>query len=356
MVRPHEWPSESMRTFKAVALLAALALLLTGSTLVATTPAVPWFSGTIEIAGRHIPLPPGEWLLAGSAQDSAGPAETRPYGAIETRILFKLAGATVEDFITIRANALPVTGSWGPAPECDRTDILFTSVFYRAAHENFCGFVNHVVNGRDIGSSPAWIAALDLAAQNGWRLPATWLMAGFRIADRHDMLDVRYHLNPELAGFARDDADWAASAWSPVRVALDAQRVAVAERLARWVMETGPTIQRAASGVEKGDVVLTLPALADLQAQGKVEATAAPESNLKKAAWKTATFRVVSSTTTFLVALPFTGGVLLDAGLLTLVNAVTHSALYFLHELAWDAFGTAKPRPDLELAGAGISR
>jgi uncharacterized membrane protein len=345
-----------MRTLKALAMLAGLAFLLTGSTLVATTPAVPMLSGAINIAGRHIPLPAGQWLLAGTAHDSAGPAETRPYGTIETAVLFKLAGNAAEDFITIRANALPVTGSWGPAPECDRSDILFTSVFYRAAHENFCGFVNHVVSGRDPGSSPAWSAALDLAAQNGWQLPATWLMAGFRIADRHDMLDMRYHLNPELAGFARDGGSWSTSSWSPAQVAGDAKRVAVAERLSRWVMETSPAIQRLASGSSNSNIALVLPTLADAPSQGKVEATAAPESKLKQAAWKTATYRVVSSTTTFLVALPFTGGIILDAGLLTLVNAVTHSTLYFLHELAWDTFGGAQPPPTLDLAGAGISR
>ena len=46
---------------------------------------------------------------------SCAPAD-RLYGAIEMAVLFKLAGTTVEDFITIRANALPVTGSWEPAP------------------------------------------------------------------------------------------------------------------------------------------------------------------------------------------------------------------------------------------------
>jgi uncharacterized membrane protein len=345
-----------MRTFKAIAIIAGLAFLLTGSTLVATTPAIPVLSGTIDVAGRHIPLPAGDWLLAGAAHDTAGPAETRPYGAIETVVLFKLAGSAVEDFITIRANALPVTGSWGPALECDRTDIIFTSVFYRAAHENFCGFVNHVTNGRDAGSSAAWIAALDLAAENGWQLPATWLMAGFRIANRHDMLDLRYHLNPELAGFPRDSSDWATSAWSPARVAGDTRRVAASERLARWVMDTGPAIQRLASGSGKDDTALVLPSLGDARSQGNVEATAAPESKLKQAAWKTATYRVVSSTTTFLVALPFTGGVILDAGVFTFVNAITHSTIYFLHELAWDTFGGAKPPPAFELAGAGLSR
>jgi uncharacterized membrane protein len=345
-----------MGSLKALALLAGLALVLAGSSLVATTPPVPTFSGRIEIAGRHIPLPAGEWLLAGSAHDSAGPAETRAYGAIETAVLFRLAGNAVEDFIAIRANALPVTGSWGPAPECDRGDILFTSVFYRSAHENFCGFVNHVVNGSDEAASRAWIAALDLAAQNRWQLPATWLMAGFRIVDRHDMLDLRYHLNPELAGFARDSGGWPASAWSARRIAGDEKRIAAAERLSRWVMDTAPAIERLGSGSNKDNIAVVLPTLAGARSQGKVEPTAAPESTIKQAVWKLATYRVASSVTTFLVSLPFTGGIILDSGVYTLISAVTHSAAYFLHELAWGKFGAAEPPPILDLAPVGIAR
>jgi hypothetical protein len=179
-----------------------------------------------------------------ASHDSAGPTETRPYGAIETIVLFKLAGDAVEDFITIRANALPVTGSWGPAVECDRQDINFTSVFFRAAHENFCGFVNRVVSAEDASSSPAWRTALALAGEHRWRVPATWLMAGFRIANRQDVLDLRYHLNPEFAGFPRDGGSWTASDWSPARVAGDERRMAAIQHLARWVMESSGRFSR----------------------------------------------------------------------------------------------------------------
>ena len=87
------------------------------------------YVGFIELAGRHIPLPEGAWLEAGASNDSAGAAETRPYGAIETVVLFKLIERTVDAFITIRANSLPVEGGWGTAVECDRDDIHFLSVF-----------------------------------------------------------------------------------------------------------------------------------------------------------------------------------------------------------------------------------
>jgi uncharacterized membrane protein len=340
-----------MRTFAAVVVLASLTCALAGSAVVATNAQIPAFSGSLEVAGRHIPLPVGNWLLAGASHDAAGPEETRPYGAIETVVLFKLAGDTVDSFITIRANALPVEGSWGPAAECDRTDIHFTSVFFRSAHENFCGFVNHVVSDQSPTSSPAWIAALDLAARHGLRVPATWLMAGFRIANRHDVLDLRYHLNPELGGFPRDDGGWAASTWSPARIVDDAQRIAVTEGLARWVMHTSRSVQRIAAGKGEDGIVLVLPTI-DAASEGKVEGAAAPESVLKKTLWKTVTYRVASSSLTFFVALPFTASVF-DAGAFTFLSGVTHTALYFLHELAWDTFGIATPRPALEFAGAG---
>jgi hypothetical protein len=234
-----------MRALGTFAVVAAfLACSLAGSAPVLTRASVPTYSGSVDVAGRFIPLPADDWLVAGASHDSAGPTETRPYGAIETIVLFKLAGDAVEDFITIRANALPVTGSWGPAVECDRQDINFTSVFFRAAHENFCGFVNRVVSAEDASSSPAWRTALALAGEHRWRVPATWLMAGFRIANRQDVLDLRYHLNPEFAGFPRDGGSWAASDWSPARVAGDERRMAAIQHLARWVMESSGRFSR----------------------------------------------------------------------------------------------------------------
>jgi len=333
---------------------AVLACVLAGSAPVPTRAPIPTSSGSIEVAGRFIPLPAGDWLLAGASHDSAGPTETRPYGAIETVVLFKLAGDVVADFITIRGNALPVTGSWGPAVECDRQDINFTSVFFRAAHENFCGFVNRVVGAEDASSSPAWREALALAGERRWRMPATWLMAGYRIANRQDVLDLRYHLNPEFAGFPRDSGDWAASEWSPAHVAGDQRRMAAIQQLARWVMETSGSIQQIAAGHGGEGVVLALPSIAGDVSAGTVEATAAPESTLKKTLWKSVTYRVAASTTTFLIALPF-AATIFDASIYTLVGGVTFSVLYFLHELAWDTFGVAQPPPPLEFAGAGIS-
>ena len=151
-------------------------------------------------------------------------------------MLFKLVDGAVDSFITVRANSLAVEGGWGTAVECGRDDIHFVSVFYLSAHESLCGFVNHVMTARAAGSSPAWVEALQLARVRGWALPETWLMAGLRITNRHDALDLRYHLNPQRGGFPPDRGEWATSAWSSASVAEAPPRKAVVDRLAAWVM------------------------------------------------------------------------------------------------------------------------
>src|SRR3954452_15858240 len=208
----------------------------------------PSYVGAIDLAGRPIPLPEGSWLQAGISNDSAGPAEPRPYGAIETVVLFKIVDGAVDSFIALRANSLPIEGGWGPAAECSRDDIHFVSVFYLSAHESLCGFVNHVVTAREVRSSPAWAEALRLATLRGWKLPQTWIMAGFRVTDRHDTLDLRYHLNPERGGFPVDRGEWASSAWSREAVAESPSRKAAVDGLAQWVMQASGPVQQIGAG------------------------------------------------------------------------------------------------------------
>ena len=313
------------------------------------------YVGSVELAGRHIPLPEGAWLQAGASNDSAGLAETRPYGAIETVVLFKLVERTVASFITIRANSLPVEGGWGTAAECSRDDIHFVSVFYLSAHEGLCGFVNHVMTAREAGSSPAWVSALQLARVRGWALPESWLMAGFRITNRHDLLDLRYHLNPERGGFLSDQAQWATSAWSPASVAQQTPRKAVIDRLAGWVMAAGGPMQQIGAGRREA-LLPPLPAIkySDVPStavQGAEQSAPWGISVLKAALW-----RAVALTNGFVVNLFYTAASTFDSGVLTLVQGGTHALLLYANEMVWETFGAAtKPLPPLDFPTAGIA-
>jgi uncharacterized membrane protein len=315
----------------------------------------PSHVGAIDLAGRHIPLPGGSWLQAGASNDSAGPVETRPYGAIETVVLFKLVDRAVASFITIRANSLPVEGGWGSAVECGRDDIHFVSVFYLSAHESLCGFVNHVVTAREAGSSPAWVSALQLARVRGWTLPETWLMAGFRITNRHDTLDLRYHLNPERGGFPQDHGEWATSAWSPASVAQETPRKAVVDGLAGWVMAASGPMQEIGAGRREA-VVPALPPIEYLDVPSTTVQGAEQSAPWGISAVKMALWAVLTTTLNVAVNFVYTSGAPVDTGVLSVVQFVTHPLVNYANEMIWETFGVAtKPLPALDFPTAGIA-
>lgn len=315
----------------------------------------PSYVGAIELAGRHIPLPEGSWLQAGISNDSAGPAEPRPYGAIETMVLFKIVDGAVDSFITLRANSLPIEGGWGAAAECSRDDIHFVSVSYLSAHESLCGFVNHVVTAREARSSPAWAEALRLARVRGWKLPQTWIMAGFRVTDRHDALDLRYHLNPERGGFPVDRGDWASSAWSRGAVADAPPRKAIIDGLARWVMEASGPVQQIGAGRREA----LLPKLPVIEYADVPSATV--EGAEHSAPWgisavKMSVWWVLSTTISLGINFVYTSGVPLDTGVLSVLQSVTHPLVNYANEMIWETFGAAtKPLPPLDFPTAGIA-
>src|SRR5690242_7114660 len=157
--------------------------------------------GHVDLAGKQIVLPVGDWIVAGRAAETLPSLAGVPYGAIDSLVLIKLAdkpAKTVAAFVIARRNAIAITDGWGVAPECQRTDILLAVVYQDDEGHSFCGFVDHVLSAVDPESDPAWKQAVDYANAHDLSLPNTWLMAGFRLSDLRDVLDVRYNFNPDL--------------------------------------------------------------------------------------------------------------------------------------------------------------
>lgn len=174
--------------------------------------------GPIVIAGKQLVLPDGDWVVAGRGFETVAGLEGVPYGAIESLVLFRLAASPSKEvaaFVIARRNAVAIEQGWGVAPECQRTDLLLATTYDDSEGHVFCGFVTHVLSAASNTDDLGWQAAVRYAQQQGLTLPATWLMAGFRISDFSNMLDVRYHFNPDLQGATPyPAASWADSAWS----------------------------------------------------------------------------------------------------------------------------------------------
>jgi hypothetical protein len=207
-------------------LLGYLLAILVAASLPASAAEVPApgvvFHGHVDLAGTQIVLPEGDWVVAGRASEAAPGVEGVPYGTLESIVLFRLAeqpAAGVAAFVIARSNAIAIEDGWGVAPECERTDLLLSVVYDESEGHGFCGFVTHVLNAVDDSSDRAWQQAVIYAKAKGLALPATWLMAGFRLANLADMLDVRYNFNPELQGMAPSTArSWADSEWSRAEI------------------------------------------------------------------------------------------------------------------------------------------
>jgi hypothetical protein len=155
------------------------------------------YTSSVEIAGKQIPLPDGQWRLIAERNEPAG-VDRASGGDLRQVILVQLQGPVAAAVIVATANIGPSITGWGTSRDCARQDILMATLRYQSAVDVSCSFINHVVSAVADQPSVTDEALAQRSTAEGWSIPATWLMAGFRIADRRDMIDVRYHFNPEL--------------------------------------------------------------------------------------------------------------------------------------------------------------
>jgi hypothetical protein len=195
------------------------------------------FTSFFTFGRKQVPLPAGTWELVGRRLAAVDELSGTGYGAIESAVLFQTSGDAVGAFIIVRRNVIPIEGGWGISTDCTRDDLYKTVTFDESADRPFCGFVTHVLTDVSPASDEAWRAAVDVAADRKLELPTTWLMAGFRISDQSDVLDVRYNFNPELHGFLPGAGrDWADNSWSNVKLTgEDPANTGVLATLVGWI-------------------------------------------------------------------------------------------------------------------------
>jgi hypothetical protein len=188
--------------------------------LAAVAPIGTAFSAVIDLEGKQIPLPQGEWVLVGDGFEIVPSVLGGAGDAVESVVLFRVEGKAVTAFIIAHRNTVGVDKGWGVASDCDRQDIHAAVTYDEADNHGLCGFVNHVVTASDDRSAESWKQAVAYAQARDLTLAPTWLMAGFRLSDAGDVVDVRYHFDPALAGMATPRATgWSDSKWSKSAVA-----------------------------------------------------------------------------------------------------------------------------------------
>lgn len=341
-----------------LALLAAWALVGTDDTVRLAHPLV-------SLAGKQVPLPDRSWVVGGTAREY--PSLPSGSTVVDNLVVFGVDADAVAAFVVIHANAVTAAEGWGISRDCKNPDEPFTAIFEHRDHHYKCAFVQELEGGP---VSAAWPVAAALAARQHWRLPDHWVVAGFRIADRLDVIDVRYGFDPRgMAGASK-------IAGAP---AVDAVRQAALQALIHWQETALYWVERGFRNQLDGETPLPLPRLADGSSPSPVATSrlrqlvalrdagwlstadfaaqraiivhaSDTETDLNVDIWRLGALKTTGHTvqTTFWmwgINYLFLGNAYLAGGL-ALTKAVVSPTRYYLEELAWNTWG---PRRNPEL-------
>lgn len=287
----------------------------------------------IVLFGKSLPLPSGDWRVAAASFGRVMGEDPGPYGAIGTVLLTPTADRSDLAFVLLRTNALPVRGGWGPPTECSGDAALWWSTSEPRDLHNACTFV---VTAR-AGRVAAWSGTPAVAAQ----LPPWVLVAGFRASDRNDMVEARYGIVPPKH-FDRSEFSGNPSSLDP------AQRVLL-DSLRNWAHQA-----RQSSLAALRDTADQVPAIPDLLLATHAPANSVVEeiTSLRLALYKLATYRAPVTLANWALASVLAGDVWVGASV-AIWQSVTHSALYFGNEMAWEWPQTAPPMDVVPTATTG---
>jgi uncharacterized membrane protein len=332
-------------------------------------------AGVLPIDGKQIPLPEGDWVVAADAPSNWNDQSIGSFGYVRTLLLFRIERGSVDTILEIHSNVLPTTDGWGMAADCGRKDLVLAVVRFRAGWDGSCYFVTHSLI--DKAPPPVWHKARDFAASKGWALPRIWLTAGFRSANRSDVLDLRYYFNPQTRGIAAEAANsWEDSRWMAEALDHDARRRDFAKAVSDWSPAYSSLVQAGLKKRLRRDNTVAMPhrvtPIADMNAERITElkalraagtittaefatemaalATDAPGSSstapdlTMMTATKAISYRVIVSISHLFVDYYWTGN-FVAAGALEILQITINSAKFYFHELAWAKY-MGIPRAD----------
>lgn len=170
--------------------------------------------GYVEIHGRQIPLPGSQWVVAGTGRNGVVRGVAGAFGTIDNAILFNIDGGRIRAIVEINTNSISVTQGWGATEACDDGDVLARFNLYRTAVDGLCFFVANTSIAASTTDGPAaWRSATELATNRGFNISEYWLTVGYRVSNRYDIIDARFHFDGlTLGAMAPGLSEWTKSA------------------------------------------------------------------------------------------------------------------------------------------------
>ena len=367
----------------------AVGLLL--GTLAAALPANAQTVGSVvrdvvEVAGKQVPLPAGDFTVLSvdnvPARLEKGETVTErlDLGPIRSVTLAQILDGRVATVVEIAANMIPYHDGWGTTADCTRKDLYAAISRYKSGWDVSCLYLKPVAVAADT-AGPGGAALAPFARAGNANVTDFWVAAGLRSANRQDVVDVRYYVDPAALGVPATAA--AAAGWQPAVIEQDPGRLEVVKTIAAWVGTAAEPLDRGLRGrlesaalpaiagagaldpseIERAARVEALRKLreanaisdeelqrqlADVDASAAAAAAAAAGgwTYAQVAGWKAFTYRVVVTTINAGIDYVFIGRPF-AAGVLVVLQVVVNTTKFFFHEMMWqELFGISPLQRD----------
>jgi len=195
-------------------------------------------SGQFAIGDVQVPLPDGQWVVAGrgvyAAERSGGSA-----GPTMAQVaLFDVQNGTLRRQIWIRVS-LEQGSRWVKSKECDRKNIFHVqSEELPQVYSYFCWTVNHYRMHFDPKTAGAVSEASKYMQDNSIKFPDTMLAATFYMSVDPMYLEARYYFNPETEGISPSkNPAWDGNDWHVSRIHQFPDKLLYAEKTKAWAAD-----------------------------------------------------------------------------------------------------------------------
>jgi len=193
-----------------------------------------------------VPLPQGEWIVAGADYVRAGKYDN----PIEEVMLVQVRNNVAVAAVQIRSSVAYSSNGFARSKFCERTNILYLNrVTNVAGKMQDCWGINHYAFKRSDDMAPHMKQAENFIVSRKIEAPVISVGVNFEIADRGYFLEALYLFNPEDGGFGRPKpSEWLASDWHRDRVYMDPDKVAYIDKLKAWGREWYPKVKAGFEG------------------------------------------------------------------------------------------------------------
>jgi len=206
-----------------------------------TNPVGKVYRDSIQLWGKNIPLPEGEWKVIGRGTqgdiaNKTGPFDQQaPYFDIillkefETKKVHSIMRITTESM----ANNSP---GYLPNEYLKRKDVHHVVVknnLEKGAQDGW--LINHFIIDLNIKISPSLEEAYNYLLSNKIVIPKLQIQTFHHFTGKYKKnryLEVAYYINPEIEGFeSPNETKWGSSEWHPLRINNDPKKMAFIEKL-----------------------------------------------------------------------------------------------------------------------------